>query len=81
MGGSVSMIDGHIDEVPKIALTLTVPTLFAGDHLFCVVPAPTKAKAVKATLMGEITDLCPATILRTREDAVLYLDRDSAALL
>jgi len=70
-----------IDDVPKYAMTLTVPALVAAPKLFCIVPAPTKAKAVKATLMGEITDLCPATILRTREDAVLYLDRDSAALL
>ncbi len=70
-----------IDDVPKYAMTLTVPALVAAPKLFCIVPAPTKAKAVKATLAGEITDLCPATILRTREDAMLYLDRDSAALL
>ena len=68
-------------DVPKYAMTLTVPALVAAPKLFCIVPAPTKAKAVKATLQGEITDLCPATILRTRKDAVLYLDRDSAALL
>ena len=70
-----------INAVPKYAMTLTVPALVAAPKLFCIVPAPTKAKAVKATLQGEITDLCPATILRTRKDATLYLDRDSAALL
>ena len=70
-----------IDDVPKYAMTLTVPALVAAPKLFCIVPAPTKQNAVKATLQGEITDLCPATILRTRKDAVLYLDRDSAALL
>ena len=70
-----------IDDVPKYAMTLTVPALVSAPKLFCIVPAPTKAKAVKATLQGEITDLCPATILRTRKDSVLYLDRDSAALL
>ena len=70
-----------LGDVPKYAMTLTVPALVAAPKLFCIVPAPTKAKAVKATLRGEITDLCPATVLRTQEDAILYLDRDSAALL
>lgn len=70
-----------IDDVPKTAITLTVPTLFAGDHLFCIVPAKTKANAVKATVQGEIGEHCPATILRRHASAILYLDGDSSALL
>ena len=70
-----------LDDVPKMAITLTVPTLFAGDYLFCIVPAPTKAKAVKATICGEIGEACPATILRRHQNAVLYLDGDSSSLL
>lgn len=70
-----------IDDVPKTAITLTVPTLFAGDHLFCIVPAKTKAKAVYATVNGEIGEHCPATVLRRHESAILYLDNDSSSLL
>ena len=70
-----------LDDVPKMAITLTVPTLFAGDYLFCIVPAPTKAKAVQATICGEIGEACPATILRRHANAVLYLDGDSSSLL
>ena len=70
-----------INDVPKTAITLTCPTLFSGDHLFCIVPAPTKAKAVKATVCGEIGEACPATILRRHNSAILYLDPDSSALL
>ena len=70
-----------IDDVPKYAITLTVPTLFAGDHLFCIVPAKTKANAVKATICGEIGEACPATVLRRHASAVLYLDGDSSSLL
>lgn len=70
-----------LDDVPKTAITLTVPTLFAGDHLFCIVPAKTKAKAVKATLCNDINEKCPATILRRHKSAILYLDRDSSSLL
>ena len=70
-----------IDDVPKYAITLTVPTLFAGDYLFCIVPAATKVNAVKATLCGEIGEACPATILRRHKNAILYLDGDSSALV
>jgi glucosamine-6-phosphate deaminase len=70
-----------LDDVPKYAITLTVLTLFAGDHLFCIVPAKTKANAVKATLCGEIGEACPATVLRRHPSAILYLDGDSSALV
>ena len=70
-----------IEDVPTTAITLTVPTLFKGDYLFCIVPAKTKANAVRATLCDEINEKCPATILRRHKRAVLYLDRDSSALL
>ncbi len=68
-----------LDEVPEYALTLTVPMLTSGTYMFCVVPAPTKADAVLATMTGEITEDCPASILRTHNNAILYCDKDSAA--
>ena len=70
-----------IDRVPTHAITLTCPTLASAEYLFCIVPAPTKAEAVYHTLHDEISERCPATILRTHENAVLYLDGDSSALL
>ena len=70
-----------IDDVPTHALTLTVPALVRAPYLFCIVPAPTKAWAVKETLTGSIDEHCPASILRKQADANLYLDKDSASLL
>lgn len=70
-----------IEEVPQYALTLTIPTLIRAPHLFCVVPCATKAQAVKNTVEGEISESCPASILRTQKGAILYCDKDSAALL
>ena len=70
-----------IDEVPKYALTLTIPTLVSANYNFCVVPAPTKANAVKNTVEGEINEKCPATILRNKDNAIMYCDKDSSALL
>lgn len=70
-----------LDEVPTHALTLTIPALTAGRSLYCIVPAATKARAVKRTLQGSISTECPATVLRRHPSARLYLDADSAALL
>lgn len=70
-----------IDEVPKYALTLTIPTLVSAKYNFCVVPASTKANAVKNTVEGPVSELCPATILRNKDNAIMYCDSDSSALL
>ena len=66
-----------ISEVPEYALTLTVPALFAGGRLFCMVPASSKADAVKATVTGPVGEMCPATVLRLHDAATLYVDSDS----
>ena len=70
-----------IDDVPTHAITLTIPSLMAAKHMFCVVPAATKAEAVKNTVHGPITEDCPASILRTHSSAVLYCDADSGRYL
>ena len=70
-----------IDKVPTHAMTLTVPTLVKAPYLFCIVPAPTKAKAVYETLNGSIDEHCPASVLRTHDNAKLYLDDQSSSLL
>lgn len=70
-----------LNDVPTHAFTLTIPALLKAEHMFCVVPATNKAQAVYHMLNDEITEKCPATILRTQDNVILYLDNDSAALL
>ena len=70
-----------LDQVPTHALTLTVPALLRADWMFCIVPFTNKAEAVRRTLNEEISEKCPASILRTKENACLYLNSDSASLL
>jgi len=70
-----------LDDVRKQALTLTIPALTALKHIFCIVPAASKAKAVARTVGGPISEECPASILRESPGAALYLDRDSGASL
>lgn len=66
-----------LDAVPQYALTLTIPTLLSAKFMYCMVPGKTKAQAVKETLNGPISTDCPASILRTHENAFLYVDRNS----
>ena len=71
-----------LDKVPTHALTLTVPALVAAKYMFCSVPAPTKAWAVKETVTTDrLDEHCPATAMRTHGGAIMYCDKDSAALL
>lgn len=63
-----------LDAVPTHALTLTVPALISGTHLFCAVPGATKHVALECTLRGEVSTECPASILRRHSDCGLYAD-------
>ncbi|MBO7085836.1 MAG: glucosamine-6-phosphate deaminase [Bacilli bacterium] len=70
-----------IDDVPIEALTLTIPTLFSATYLICSVPGLTKAQAVYDTINSPISEKCPATIMRRHQNAILYIDKESASLL
>ena len=67
-----------LEEVPTQAYTLTIPALIAAKWIYCSVPGPTKRQAVKKTLEGPISTSCPASILRTFGNTMLFLDEDSA---
>lgn len=71
----------RLGDVPKTALTLTVPALMAAGQMVCVVPGTAKADAVKTALAGPVEEGCPASILRRHPAAQLYLDGASAALI
>lgn len=70
-----------IDEVPKYAVTLTIPLLISAQSMFCVVPTHNKASAVYRTMTDPISAKLPATILRRHPNAILFTDSDSAKLL
>ena len=64
----------RLEDVPRTALTLTIPRLLRADRLFCVVPGPMKREALRRTLNDPIGTACPATALRTHPNVVLYCD-------
>ena len=70
-----------ITDVPKMAISLTIPALMRAKHVVVVVPSSTKAKAVYRALLGPISKDFPASIYRRHPSAVLYLEKASAALI
>lgn len=69
----------RLEEVPKEAVTLTIPSIMNSKVISCVVPDKRKAQAVHNTVYSPINTDCPATILRRHPNATLFLDQSSAS--
>lgn len=70
-----------IDEVPTHALTITMPALFKSTYAIAIVPGKFKANAIEHTINSEISEKYPSTILRRHDNAILFIDEDSASKL
>jgi len=68
-----------LEEVPRRAMTVTIPALMRAEYIFGVVPGRNKSDAVWRTLNKDVSERYPATILRRHPRAILFLDEDSAA--
>jgi glucosamine-6-phosphate deaminase len=71
----------RVEDVPRRALSLTIPFFMRTPHAVVTVPGPAKARAVRDAIEGPISPACPASILRNHPGAAIFLDADSAALL
>lgn len=71
-----------VDDVPTHAISMSIKEILRANFIVCTCPDERKAPAVKRTIEGEITNMCPASILRKKHGSVhLYLDKGSASLL
>ncbi len=69
-----------IDDVPKQAVSMTAYQIMQCKRIVSCVPYKVKADAIKNTLKAtEVTNLVPATLLKTHPDFLLYVDEDSAS--
>jgi len=67
-----------LDEVPHLAISMSVKQIMRSNQIVCVVPDRRKQQAVYKTLAGEISPLNPASILRKHKNTYLYLDSEAA---
>lgn len=70
-----------LDDVPRRAISMSIKRILASRRLVVTVPDERKAEAVRNAVEGALTNLVPASILRTHADCTLFLDRDAASLL
>lgn len=69
-----------IDEVPKQAVSMTAYQIMQCKRIVSCVPYAVKAEAIKNTVgASEVTNMIPATLLKTHPDFILYVDEDSAS--
>jgi glucosamine-6-phosphate deaminase len=68
----------RLEDVPRRALSLTVPFILGVPRAVAIVPGPAKRRAIEAAVLGPVTTACPASILRRHRDATLFVDEDSA---
>ena len=66
-----------LKDVPKKALTLTIPILQSASSVVYTIPKSTKAAAAGRMFKGPIETKCPASFLRYHPDCYVFLDRES----
>ena len=74
--------EGHfatMADVPVEAITVTIPALLRAGRVLANVPEARKRDPVRVALTGPVSTACPASILRTRPNVTLHLDRGSGA--
>jgi glucosamine-6-phosphate deaminase len=71
----------RLDDVPKQALSLTVPLFLRIPRALVFVNGAHKSAAVKAAVEGPVSEACPASALRMHPAATMFLDPAAAALL
>lgn len=70
-----------LEQVPTTAISMSIRQILKSSHLIVSVPDERKSAAVSKALKGEITNLCPASILQSHESCYLFLDKASASKL
>ncbi len=70
-----------INAVPKQAISMTVKQIMKCRCIVSVVPHTVKAEAIYKTMTKPVTNLVPATMLKTHPDFNLFIDYDSAKLI
>ena len=69
------------EQVPSRAISMSIRQIMKSARLIVTVPEKRKAEAVKNALEGQITPMCPASILQEHKNCKIFMDKDAASLL
>jgi glucosamine-6-phosphate deaminase len=70
-----------IDDVPKSAVSMSVRQIMKSDCIIASVSQRRKAQAVKSAIEGNVSNMCPASILQEHPNCEVYLDEEAASEL
>ena len=70
-----------LEQVPSRAISMSIRQIMKSACLIVSVPEKRKAEAVKNSLEGPVTNMCPASILQQHNNCKIFLDEDAASLL
>lgn len=69
------------EEVPKYAITMGVGTIMDAKELLLVATGESKADAIKSSVEGPLTAMCPASIIQMHKEAFVIVDKDAGSKL
>ena len=70
-----------IDEVPTQAVTMGIGSIMQAKKILIIAIGENKAKAIKQLIDGNVTPMCPASVLQFHTDVTLMLDKDAASMI
>ena len=69
----------NIDDVPKRAISMSVRQIMKSNCIIVSVSQRRKAQAVKCAIEGNVSNMCPASILQQHNNCQIYLDEEAAS--
>ncbi|MBB4124608.1 glucosamine-6-phosphate deaminase [Martelella radicis] len=70
-----------MDDVPRRAISMSIPQILKSGAIICTVPDSRKAEAVRGAVEGPVSNLCPASALQRHPQVFLFLDEPAASLI
>lgn len=70
-----------LEQVPQRAISMSIRQIMKSRCIIVTVPEERKAEAVRNALEGDVTPMCPASILQMHKNCKIFLDEDAASLL
>ncbi|MFB0524322.1 MAG: glucosamine-6-phosphate deaminase [Phycisphaerae bacterium] len=70
-----------LEQVPQRAISMSIRQIMKSACIIVSVPEKRKAEAVKSALQGQVTNMCPASILQRHPNCKIFMDEEAASLL
>ena len=68
-------------NMPTHALTMGIGDIMRAKKIVLIATDEAKAKAIFGTVKGEVTPMCPASVLQNHPDVTIFIDEEAAKLL